>query len=199
MFNLAGQIEDIFTNSGKLREVDALLRKNLRPPKQGKNNVWNDAVNSIRNSLKDSMPPQYRDALKLLNSRYGNARALGKASQTKDAMMGKNITPKTLATGVKQSSTPRAVEEGSGNFQQELRDWTEVVGEPGGVIPVLKRRAIQAFPEVPGVMRVPGDMVAGNYKYQRAMRDAMKSPKAQVLKRAISPYRLGAALEEEEN
>lgn len=203
MMNIVDQMEDILRKQGaSANEVDALLRKHMRPHKGGKNHVWNEAINNIRAGLTSAMPEANRDAIRLVNSTYGDRMALGYGAQSLKGVKGKGLDPSSLASGVKRSSDARALEEGRGNLQQELRDWTEVVGEPAGVIPLLKRRVIQGVPE-PGVLGAASDLVAGNYGYQAAARKFRDSPKGRVLRLALSPYRTSAAvgpemIEEEE-
>lgn len=201
--NVIDQMVDVLGTRGKsASEVDALLRKHMRPHKGGKNRVWNEAMSDLRTGLHESMPEANRDALRLVNSKYGEREALGYAATSAAGVRGKLMGPESLTTGVKRSSTERALEEGRGNLQQELQDWSEVIGDPAGVIPLLKRRLIQGAPSG-GIMQYPADLVAGNYGYQAAARKAMNKPVPRMLRRTLSPYRAGAAskdlIDEEED
>lgn len=200
--NIVQQMEDVLNKPGaSASEMDQMLRKHMRPFKDGKNRVWNEAIDELRTGLKNSMPAENREAIKLVNANYGKREALGYAAQSASGVRGKGMSPESLTSGVKRSSGERALEEGRGNLQQELQDWSEVVGDPAGVIPLLKRRLIQGAPSG-GLLQYPADLVAGNYKYQAAARKAMNSPGGKMLKMTLSPYRTAAAvghgLEDEE-
>ena len=193
LLRLAGQMEDVLGKQGaSANQVDELLRKNLRSHKGGKNTVWNEAISDIREGLIESLPKERGDILRQVNAQYGKGRALGLASQSVKGVKGKNMDPTTFASGVKRSSDGRALEEGRGNLQRELQDWTEVVGDPAGVLPLLKRRLIQGVPE--GGLGVFGsDLVAGNLGYQKAAREALNTKPGRMLKQTLSPYRTTAA------
>lgn len=194
LMKLADQMENILSKPGaRVNEIDQLLRKHERSWKKGKDAVWNGAISDIREGLLRSMPGERADAVRTINAQYGKGRALGLASQSVKGVSGKNIDPKTLASGVKRSSTGRALEEGRGNLQQELQDWTEVVGEPAGVLPMIKRRFIQGVPEG-GVGVAAADLVAGNFGYQKAARKALDTKGGRMLKQTLSPYRTTAAV-----
>lgn len=195
MLRIIEDIDAIFKkDGGKMSEVDALLRKYRRDFESGENEIWNDAIEAIRTGMINAAPAKNRDAIRLINSTYGQREALGYAAQSAAGVRGKGLSPESLTSGVKRSSPSRRLEEGRGNLQQELRDWSEVVGDPAGVIPLLKRRLIQGAPSG-GVLQYPADLVAGNYPWQAAIRRQVRKPLPTALRRTLSPYRVGALAE----
>jgi len=205
MNRVADDVDALINTPGtSLAEVDALLREQLRYKKRGTSKVWDDSIQDVRNAFIEAMPAENKSTLRQLNRDYGKKAALTAGMRTASALETGVMNPKDLRVGVRQTSTKRALEEGRGNLQQEMRDWIEVEGPKLGILPSAMRRFVQGFPEPGNILVKAADRAAGNLPSQRARREMLK--RSPALRRALQAGKAGAAgakqlkekLEEEE-
>jgi hypothetical protein len=93
------------------------------------------------------------------------------------------------------SPTKYAAGTGDAPMQKFITEASSLAQEQIGALPVLGVRVAQAIPPL-GTKQI-GDVIAGNYRYQKVMRDILRKYREEsAIPYAFSPYRAGAAYEE---
>jgi hypothetical protein len=181
-------------------------------------------VRELKEVFTKAMPERNKVALAQIDKQYGRWAATTYAAGTAGARA--RVGPKDLPTTKgrffsRQDPYERGVENTAGMFtldelvqgsgrasptkyaagtgdapmQNFITEANSLVQEQIGALPVFGVRLSQAIPHF-GSKQV-GDVIAGNFRYQKIMRDILKKYREEsAIPYAFSPYRAGAAYEE---
>lgn len=188
----------------KMREVDNLLRKRVNTANSAANPQTElaDALSGIRRNLREASSAEGQQALRSVDSKYGEYLAAQRAGTASGAMKNRGeFTPDELLAGAKGASSRSRTFTGDASLQQAAQEGLDTVGkkDKNPIIDMMKGVATKAdIPFSATLFDAGGRVMLGNSIPQRQAQSVLNSRIAEALRETgiISPAAIAAAYSE---
>jgi hypothetical protein len=184
-------------------EIDRVIRRQLGYT--AKTREPDLVLRGMRKALRSGLPKDSQKALKAIDKKYPNYKAVENAAGTKPASMSAKdggipglFNPEQALGGALQTVKKPLRGRGKYPMRQLLTDQVSVQTDMPGIIGTYGIRKRQAIPDISmGMLARMNQQLAGNYPYQKRIREALQEELAKRLRYTSSSARIGGALEGE--